>query len=103
VFADLATAVVLSEPTAGCLTLPAHDLLRSVLFCWRPQHVFFGLFVLPLSFIYFRGYDTPRVGWRRCGGRRGLWHQGQRARCENIPDFPVSMAKHQSAWETVFI
>ena len=69
--------------------------------------IFFGTFVLPLCFIRFEwGYDSAR-GWgvvtlwlarHVCGidyTIRGL---------ENIPAHPcVSMAKHQSAWETVFI
>ena len=83
--------------------------IRSVLFFVLAilNTIFFGLFVLPLSFIYFKlGYDTAR-GW----GMATLWLA--KAVCgikynvlgrENIPDFPcVSMAKHQSAWETVFI
>lgn len=83
--------------------------IRSVLFFILAilNTLFFGLFVLPLSFIYFRaGYDTAR-GW----GAVTLWlakvvcgiDYTVRGR-ENIPDHPcVSMAKHQSAWETVFI
>ena len=69
--------------------------------------IIFGCFVLPLCFIRFKwGYDSAR-GWgvvtlwlarHVCGidyTIRGL---------ENIPAHPcVSMAKHQSAWETVFI
>ena len=69
--------------------------------------VFFGLFVVPLSLIHFKsGYDTAR-GW----GIVTLWLA--KAVCgiqytvrgmENIPPYPcISMAKHQSAWETVFI
>lgn len=83
--------------------------IRSVLFfvLGVVNTIFFGCFVLPLSFIKFEwGYDAAR-GW----GVVTLWLA--RHVCgidyvvhgrENIPDYPcVSMAKHQSAWETVFI
>ena len=82
---------------------------RSVLFFMLAivNTIFFGCFVLPLCFIRFEwGYESAR-GWgvvtlwlarNVCGidyTIRGL---------ENIPAHPcVSMAKHQSAWETVFI
>jgi 1-acyl-sn-glycerol-3-phosphate acyltransferase len=83
--------------------------IRSVLFFILAilNTLFFGMFVLPLSFIYFRaGYDTAR-GW----GVVTLWLAKTVCGIEytvlgraNIPDHPcVSMAKHQSAWETVFI
>ena len=82
---------------------------RSVLFFLLgiANTIFFGIFVLPLCFIRFEwGYDSARAWgvvtlWlvrNICGidyTIRGL---------ENIPAQPcVSMAKHQSAWETVFI
>ena len=67
----------------------------------------YGLFVVPLIFIHYNsGYDLARR-W----GKTIVWlakhvcgiDYGVRGR-ENIPDYPcVSMAKHQSAWETVFI
>lgn len=83
--------------------------VRSVLFFLLAivNTIFFGLFVLPLCFIRFEwGYDTAR-GWagvtlwlaRTVCGIDYIVH-GR----ENIPAYPcVSMAKHQSAWETVFI
>lgn len=83
--------------------------IRSVLFFLLGvvNTIVFGSFVLPLSFIKFEwGYDTAR-GW----GIVTLWlakavcgiRYDVRGR-ENIPDYAcVSMAKHQSAWETVFI
>ena len=66
-----------------------------------------GIFVLPLCFIRFEwGYDSARI-W----GTITLWLA--KVVCginytvrgmENIPAHPcVSMAKHQSAWETVFL
>ena len=67
----------------------------------------FGMFVLPLSFIYFpAGYESARL-W----GVATLWLSthvlGIKYNvhgAENIPAHPcVAMAKHQSAWETVFI
>jgi 1-acyl-sn-glycerol-3-phosphate acyltransferase len=67
----------------------------------------YGIFVVPLMFIHYNsGYDLAKrwgatIVWLAkhvCGidyTVRGL---------ENIPSYPcVSMAKHQSAWETVFI
>ena len=67
----------------------------------------YGIFVVPLIFIHYNsGYDLARswgktVVWLAkhvCG--IDYWVKGG----ENIPDYPcVSMAKHQSAWETVFI
>ncbi|MBL8522842.1 MAG: 1-acyl-sn-glycerol-3-phosphate acyltransferase [Betaproteobacteria bacterium] len=83
--------------------------IRSVLFfvLGVVNTIFFGCFVLPLSFIKFEwGYDTAR-GW----GVVTLWLAKHVCGIdyvvngrENIPDHPcVSMAKHQSAWETVFI
>lgn len=69
--------------------------------------IFWGITTVPASFIHSRtGYDLAR-----CWGVCQLWlstHvcgiryvvQGS----ENIPAHPcISMAKHQSAWETVFI
>jgi 1-acyl-sn-glycerol-3-phosphate acyltransferase len=66
-----------------------------------------GIVVLPFSFIHFNtGYDLARrwgqsVIWLAkvvCG--IDYWVKGR----ENIPAHPcVSMSKHQSAWETVFI
>ena len=83
--------------------------IRSVLFFVLAvvNTIFFGIFVLPLCFIRFEwGYDTAK-GW----GMVTLWLA--RRVCgidytvrgaENIPAFPcVFMAKHQSAWETVYI
>ncbi len=69
--------------------------------------VFFGLFVLPLCFIRYEwGYDTAK-GWgivtlwlarRVCGIDYTVKGSG------NIPAYAcISMSKHQSAWETVFI
>lgn len=67
----------------------------------------FGIFVVPLIFInYNAGYDLAKrwgasVLWLAkyvCGINYTVHGR------ENIPDHPcVSMAKHQSAWETVFI
>ena len=66
-----------------------------------------GIFVLPVSFVHYNtGYDLAR-SW----GRTVLWLAKhvcgidyQVNGMENIPTYPcVSMAKHQSAWETVFI
>ena len=67
----------------------------------------YGIFVVPLIFIHYNsGYDLARswgktVVWLAkhvCG--IDYWVKGG----ENIPNYPcVSMAKHQSAWETVFI
>lgn len=66
-----------------------------------------GIFVLPLCFIRFEwGYDSARI-W----GRITLWLAKNVCGInytvhgmENIPAHPcVSMAKHQSAWETVFL
>ena len=83
--------------------------IRSVLFFVLAivNTIFFGIFVLPLCFIRYEwGYDTAR-GW----GMVTLWLarwvcgidytvQGR----QNIAAHPcISMAKHQSAWETVFI
>ena len=67
----------------------------------------YGIFVVPLIFIHFNsGYDLAK-GWGKaviwlakviCG--IDYWVKGR----ENMPAYPcVSMAKHQSAWETVFI
>ena len=83
--------------------------IRSVLFFLLAivNTIFFGIFVLPLCFIRFEwGYDSAK-GW----GIVTLWLA--KVVCgidytvrglENIPAHPcVSMAKHQSAWETVFI
>ena len=83
--------------------------IRSVLFFLLAiiNTTLFGCFVLPLCFIRYEwGYDSAR-GWgivtmwlarNVCGidyTIRGL---------ENIPaQACISMAKHQSAWETVFI
>ena len=83
--------------------------VRSVLFFLLAivNTIIFGMFVLPLCFIRFEwGYDSAR-GWGIvtlwlakvvCGIKytvRGM---------ENIPAHPcVSMSKHQSAWETVFL
>lgn len=83
--------------------------IRSVLFFVLVliNTIIFGIFVVPLCFIHFKtGYDGARL-W----GVVTLWLA--KAVCgiqyrvkgmENIPAYPcVSMAKHQSAWETVFI
>ena len=69
--------------------------------------IFFGIFVLPLSFIYFpAGYESARwwgvvtlwLATHVCGIRYRVFGE------EHIPAHPcVAMAKHQSAWETVFI
>ncbi|HEX4858914.1 MAG TPA: 1-acyl-sn-glycerol-3-phosphate acyltransferase, partial [Usitatibacteraceae bacterium] len=83
--------------------------LRSTLFFVLSivNTVFFGLFTLPASLIHARaGYECART-W----GRVELWMAtyvcGMRYRIaglENIPNHPcISMAKHQSAWETIFI
>lgn len=67
----------------------------------------YGIFVVPLIFIHYNsGYDLAK-SWGRsviwcakfiCG--IDYWVKGH----ENMPSYPcVSMAKHQSAWETVFI
>ena len=83
--------------------------IRSVLFFLLAivNTIFFGIFVLPLCFIRYEwGYDTAR-GW----GIATLWLARRvcgidyRVRGhENIPAHPcISMSKHQSAWETVFI
>jgi 1-acyl-sn-glycerol-3-phosphate acyltransferase len=83
--------------------------IRSVLFFLLAvvNTILFGILVLPLCFIRYEwGYDTAR-GWgivtlwlarRVCGIDyivKGL---------DNVPAHPcISMSKHQSAWETVFI
>lgn len=83
--------------------------IRSVLFFVFAlvNTIFFGAFVVPLCFIHFKtGYDGARL-W----GVVTLWLaksvcgiQYKVKGLENIPETPcVSMAKHQSAWETVFI
>jgi 1-acyl-sn-glycerol-3-phosphate acyltransferase len=69
--------------------------------------IFFGIFVIPLSFIYFpAGYESARMWgvatlWlvtHVCGIRYNVLG------AQHIPGHPcVAMAKHQSAWETVFI
>jgi 1-acyl-sn-glycerol-3-phosphate acyltransferase len=67
----------------------------------------FGIIVVPLIFIHYNaGYDGAKM-W----GSAVLWLAKNVCGIdytvrggENIPDHPcVSMAKHQSAWETVFI
>ncbi|MBL8519957.1 MAG: 1-acyl-sn-glycerol-3-phosphate acyltransferase [Betaproteobacteria bacterium] len=84
-------------------------LLRSLLFFLLSivNTIFWGIVTVPASFIHFRtGYDCARL-WGVCE----LWMA--RHLCgieyaisgrENIPSHAcISMAKHQSAWETIFI
>ena len=83
--------------------------IRSLLFFLAAivTTIAYGIFVVPLIFIHYNsGYDLAKswgktVVWLAkvvCG--IDYWVKGR----ENIPTYPcVSMAKHQSAWETVFI
>lgn len=84
-------------------------LLRSTLFFLLSivNTIFWGIFTVPASILHSRtGYELAR-SWGICE----LWMIqnvcGIRHRIvglENIPAHPcISMAKHQSAWETVFI
>ena len=83
--------------------------LRSLLFFLAAivTTIAYGIFVLPFVFIHYNtGYDLAKA-W----GRAVLWLvkiicgiDYQVKGRENMPSHPcVSMAKHQSAWETVFI
>ena len=83
--------------------------IRSVLFFVLAivNTIFFGIFVLPLCFIRYEwGYDTAR-GWGMVTLWLARWVCGIDYTVhgrQNIAAHPcISMAKHQSAWETVFI
>ena len=83
--------------------------IRSVLFFVLAivNTIFFGIFVLPLCFIRYEwGYDTAK-GWGMVTLWLARWVCGIDYTVhgrQNIAAHPcISMAKHQSAWETVFI